>query len=125
MPLAVEVAQRVGRERLKAILVDDVEADQPIDRAVVEGDVELEWLEQFVAGERGEEAGGGAVALVERTELLDRAFEIGGRSAGIVEQARPLLLRQPGAGGVEVDLTTLSFRPRPIRNGRVSIARGT
>lgn len=85
MALAVKVAERVGGERLEAILVDHVEADEAIDRAVVEGDVELERLEQLVALERGEEAGGGAVADVERAELLGDALEIGGRTTGVVE----------------------------------------
>ncbi|PAV67329.1 hypothetical protein WR25_08053 [Diploscapter pachys] len=71
----------------------------------VERHVEREGFEQVVALERGEEGGGGAIALVERTQLTGDAIQIGGGLAQVVEQPRALSRgADPGGGEVDVDL---------------------
>lgn len=72
VPTRLEVGQRIAIERAQALLVDDVEADKRMARAIIERDVEREGFEQIVPLERCEEGRRGAEGGIEVAKVLDR-----------------------------------------------------
>src|SRR5689334_5603920 len=64
VPRLMELAERLAIERAQLCLVDDVEADERMDRSVVEGHLKAEGFEQVIRQQRVIEGATLAIAFV-------------------------------------------------------------
>src|SRR3546814_14360426 len=81
MPCRVQRAERLGTQRAKLRLVDDMETDQRVGRAVVERHLKAEWFEQFIGEQRIIKAAARAIAFVEVADPLGNLVKIWRRHA--------------------------------------------
>src|SRR3546814_9119440 len=89
-PARVQRAERLGIQRAQLRFVDNVKADERVDRAVVERHLEAERFEQVIGEQRVIEGAALAIAFVEVAEPLGNLVQIGCRYAILVEQPDPL-----------------------------------